>query len=57
MIVSICPAAESHGLWPWMNAPFLARMSPHSGVSQVSRLRAEAHFGAQARALPVELDI
>jgi hypothetical protein len=33
----------------------LAGMSPHSGVSQVPRLRAETHFGVQARALPVEL--
>jgi len=30
-------------------------MSPHSGVSQVPRLRAETHFGVQARALPVGL--
>jgi len=33
----------------------LAGMSPHSGVSQVPRLRAETHFGVQARALPVGL--
>ena len=32
-------------------------MSPHSGVSQVLRLRAETHFGVQARALPVGLHI
>jgi hypothetical protein len=24
-IVWITPAAESHGLWPWMNAPALGR--------------------------------
>jgi hypothetical protein len=28
---------------------------PHSGVRQVPRLRAETHFGVQARALPVGL--
>jgi hypothetical protein len=34
----------------------LAEMSPRTGVSQVPRLRAETHFGVQARALPVGLD-
>ena len=29
----------------------LAGMSPHLGVSQAPRLRAETHFGVQARAL------
>jgi hypothetical protein len=24
-MVYITPAAESHGLWPWMNAPALGR--------------------------------
>jgi hypothetical protein len=33
----------------------LAGMSPHMGVSQVPRLRAETHFGVQARVLPVGL--
>ena len=33
----------------------LGGMSPHSGLSQVPRLRAETHFGVQARALPVGL--
>jgi len=33
----------------------LAGMSPGLGVSQVPRLRAETHFGVQARALPVGL--
>ena len=35
----------------------LAGMSPRSGVSQVPRLRAETHFGVQARALLVGLHI
>ena len=40
----------------WPACPDLRRgMSPHSGVSQVPRLRAETHFGVQARALPVGL--
>jgi hypothetical protein len=30
-------------------------MSPRSGVNQVPRLRAETHFGVQARALPAGL--
>jgi hypothetical protein len=33
----------------------LAGMSPRLGVSQVPCLRTEAHFGAQARALPMGL--
>ena len=33
----------------------LVERSPHSGVSQVPRLRAETHFGVQAWALPVGL--
>ena len=33
----------------------LAGMSPRSGVSHVPRLRAETHFGVQARALPAGL--
>ena len=59
------PATESHGLWPWMNAPNFGRPVPTSGggcrpawgVSQVPRLRAETHFGVQARALPAGLHI
>ena len=39
---------RSHGLR-------LAGMSPHLGIGGVSRLRAETHFGVQARALPVGL--
>jgi hypothetical protein len=35
----------------------LAGISPHMGVSQVPRLRAEMHFGVQARALPVGLHL
>ena len=45
---------DSANFWP--ACPDLRRgMSPHSGVSQVPRLRAETHFGVQARALSVGL--
>ena len=34
ILMHIAPAAEGHGLCPWMNAPAFGRMSPHLGVKK-----------------------